>query len=165
MGQVNALSIARISRLPLGTNRRQWTRYLLQRWEEHTGLDRRLEIFAPSRLSHGYLNYWLLCRRNCSVNIVHTFSLAWANHIKDTFDPRVAIKVVPDSGIFLDWQPTYGERKLGLKGYYFDHVMKLVNQNVSVLGKECVEANTDQQWKCFFAPYLLDHVKVPVFLI
>jgi len=70
-------------------------------------------------------------------------------------------KAAPFSGVFLDRPNVKGEVYFrGTLGGVFN------DQNCSgSVNTKCIEANPDDQWKCFFAEYLLEHIETPIFIV
>jgi len=80
--------------------------------------------------------------------------------IRSQFPSHVRIAGVSDSGFFMDlpdWngQPAYSPL------YHTVFAM----QNVSFVNEDCLQANSNATYLCFFAQYTLPHIKTPLFII
>lgn len=87
----------------------------------------------------------------------------WAQYFGDLFPPTVDVMAVPDSGLFLDLKSVYQIRvfrNYAVKGYF-----NIVDVESDPINSECVKANPNEKWKCLMSPYLIDHIKVPLFFV
>ncbi|CAK73185.1 unnamed protein product (macronuclear) [Paramecium tetraurelia] len=86
----------------------------------------------------------------------------WVDYIRSKLSANVVVYGVPDSGIFIDMPAIDGtdnqKQSLSL-------LMELVNSEVTHPNSECVKNNQQQEWKCYYAQYLLEYIKTPVFIV
>jgi O-palmitoleoyl-L-serine hydrolase len=86
----------------------------------------------------------------------------WTNYIAARA-PTAKVWSLPDSGIFLD-SMDYASKQHSYRAL-FQNFMKISNEEVDPPTAECVAANPTEKWKCMFAEYISDHIKVPLFAI
>lgn len=87
----------------------------------------------------------------------------WTNYIVDRASTKTKIKSLPDSGIFLD-STNFVTKKNDYKEIFLNF-MRLSNEQIDPPNADCVKYNPTAKWKCMFAEYNYEYIKVPVFAI
>ncbi len=57
------------------------------------------------------------------------------------------------------------EAFVSYREYYIENMMLFANEEVDPPNTKCVEVNPNEKWKCLMAPYLMDYIDVPMFLV
>lgn len=84
-----------------------------------------------------------------------------ADYVGGFIPPQAKYRALSDAGYFLDIPTMYGNMS------FEEGVKDLITlQNCTALNAECVEVYSGQdQWKCLFAPYTIQYIKTPVFIL
>ncbi|CAD8060863.1 unnamed protein product [Paramecium primaurelia] len=86
----------------------------------------------------------------------------WVDYIRSKLPASVVVYGIPDSGIFIDMAAIDGTNN---PRQSLDLLIDLVNSEVSHPNSECVSNNQQQKWKCYYAQYLLEYIKTPLFIV
>ena len=87
----------------------------------------------------------------------------WSAYLPEYFPPHVKLMGMPDAGMFLDVYNT--ETECNLFRYLNHKISNLTNTAHLELFKNCKYFGTDDAWKCMVAEYILDDIRIPMFLI
>lgn len=84
-----------------------------------------------------------------------------ADYVAGFIPQQAKYRALSDAGYFLDIPTIYGNLS------FEEGVRDLLTlQNCTALNEECVKAYSSQdQWKCLFAPYSIQYIKTPVFIL
>ncbi|CAD8155956.1 unnamed protein product [Paramecium pentaurelia] len=86
----------------------------------------------------------------------------WIEYIRALLPQNVTVYGVPDSGMALNL--------LAIDGTDYPtesliQLIDLVNIEVTHPNKQCVEKYSKESWKCYYAQYLFEFIKTPLFII
>ena len=117
--------------------------------------------FIFSKLPPEHMDTFVV--NGCSAGGLATFT--WAQTISDLIhkrNPNVKLFGLPDSGFFVDYiSMRTGDNDYAIK---MKAVTELVNVNVPLPNKRCMEANPNNKHYCIMAEHLVDYTETPLFI-
>lgn len=92
-----------------------------------------------------------------------TAAYVWSNYLQDYFPSTIKVMGMPDAGFFMD---TYDpSSKCHLFRYFMQQLSILLENQKSILYRNCLFFGTSEVWKCMIPQYILRDIGIPMFMI
>lgn len=86
----------------------------------------------------------------------------WAPFLQEYFPKQIKLSGITDAGYFLDIYNVYA--KCNLFGYLIQQVAMITKTGENDIVRKCKFYGTEEVWKCLIPQYIVDDIKIPLFI-